>query len=440
MLKVPCKLYNGQMKIFNRLRSFYNAITSSIAFYPTFIAILAVILSLLMKLAETQGMSEYLTRHAPVLSINDVDTARNLLTTFIAGGISILVFSFSMVMLLLSQAAANYSPRVLPNLISERKHQIVLGIFYATILFNVFTILGIDPNGTNYKLPSFSILMGIIVTLVALTAFIYFIHSISASIQINNIIKDIYTLSRKRLVKLIETQNNVQDFEQTDGWYEYPTKVSGTLQNLSSTALKNLMEKTDNKMQIVPLKGSYLKINQILFKTKNEISDDILKEIYKNFHLSGTELVGDNYILGLKQISEIGIKAMSPGINDPGTAIDTINYLADLLCLRMRKNDFNVLCDKNDNRVLSLKSLSFEHLIYHVLAPYRKYCKQDMSVMLKIMDMLLYLKSCEAINDNFYAMVNNQAKMCMTDAKSAIDNDEDLEKLNLIYQQIDQNS
>ncbi|MGB5981940.1 MAG: DUF2254 domain-containing protein [Nonlabens sp.] len=428
------------MKILTRLRSFYNAITSSIAFYPTFIAVIAVIVSLLMKFAESWGISEYLTEHAPVLAINDVDTARNLLTTFIAGGISILVFSFSMVMLLLSQAAANYSPRVLPNLISERRHQIVLGIFYATILFNIFTILGIDPSGNNYKLPSFSILMGIIVTLLALTAFIYFIHSISSSIQINNIMRDIFSLSRKRLENLIEEQNDITGFEQTERWHSYPTKMNGTIQNLSTTALKKLMEKTDNQMQIVPLKGSYLRTNDILFKTKNEIPNKILDEIYKNFHLSNTELVSDNYILGLKQISEIGIKAMSPGVNDPGTAVDTINYLTDLFCLRMRKNNFNVLCDSENNPVLSLKSLSFENLIYHVLAPYRNYCKHDMSVMIKIMDMLLYLNRCEAIDDSFYAVIHKQAELCMADARSAIDNDEDLKQLDQIFKQIDQNS
>ncbi|MEN8817497.1 MAG: DUF2254 family protein [Nonlabens sp.] len=76
-----------------------------------------------------------------------------------AGGISMLVFSFSMVMLLLSQAAANYSPRVLPNLISNRKHQYILGAFLATILYNIITVIGLEPKGDGYLLPGFSVLL-----------------------------------------------------------------------------------------------------------------------------------------------------------------------------------------------------------------------------------------------------------------------------------------
>ncbi|WP_458628715.1 DUF2254 family protein [Winogradskyella sp. PC D3.3] len=51
---------------------------------------------------------------------------RSLLTTFISGLISILVISFSLVMILLNQASSNFSPRLLPGLISNRRHQIGL--------------------------------------------------------------------------------------------------------------------------------------------------------------------------------------------------------------------------------------------------------------------------------------------------------------------------
>ena len=94
-----------------------------IAFYPTFYSVIGLAISFLTYGAENLGVSEYLYKNIPQLIINSTDTALNILTTFIAGLISIMVFSFSMVMVLLNQASSNFSPRVLPGLISNKRHQ-----------------------------------------------------------------------------------------------------------------------------------------------------------------------------------------------------------------------------------------------------------------------------------------------------------------------------
>ncbi|MEP5132013.1 DUF2254 family protein, partial [Nonlabens ulvanivorans] len=164
--------------IYLRIKSFFNSITGSIAFYPTLYAVLALGFAFLMKWLESIGISRYLQNSFSPLVVNDIETARNILTTLIAGGISILVFSFSMVMLLLSQAATNYSPRVLPSLISNKTHQVILGAFLSSIIYNIITIIGIEPSGKDYQIPGFSVLIGIITALIALAAFVYFIHSI----------------------------------------------------------------------------------------------------------------------------------------------------------------------------------------------------------------------------------------------------------------------
>ena len=424
------------MKILTRIKSFYNATTSSIAFYPVLIAIAAILLASGAKIAEGAGVSELISEHAPLLILHDADTARNLLTTFIAGGISILVFSFSMVMLLLNQAATNYSPRILPNLISEKKHQFVLGIFFGTILYSIMIVLDVDPSGNDYQLPSFSIIISIAIALTALTAFIYFIHSISSSIQINHIMREIFTLSRKRLQIIIDGQNDHPGFDNLESWYEYKTPQAGTFQNLSTTALKEFMQTSKNKMHVLSLKGSYLRDEDIIFKTKNKVSDEDLEQLYKNFNFSNTELVSDNYILGVKQIAEIGIKAMSPGVNDPGTAVDTLNYLTELLALRMLKNDTNVICNDEGEPILSLNDLEFSDMIYHVLAPYRQYCKHDFTVMYKIFDMLLYLMTVKAVNHKFYEIIRYQTKLCLMDVESNMENKEDLKKLQRIAEKI----
>lgn len=148
-------------------------------------------LSLLSLSLENAGISHWLTSLHKGFIIDSGDTARTILSYLTGGLISLMVFSFSMVMVLLNQASSNYSPRVLPGLISNKNHQYVLGIYLGTIIYNVFITISIKSSGQNStKLPSFSILMTVLLTILCLGAFIYFIHSISQAIQVSNIMNN----------------------------------------------------------------------------------------------------------------------------------------------------------------------------------------------------------------------------------------------------------
>ena len=64
-------------------------------------------------------------------------------------------------MVLLNQASSNFSPRVLPGLISNKRHQKILGIYNATLLYCIFTLVQIEPNQEKFQLPGFSVLLAI---------------------------------------------------------------------------------------------------------------------------------------------------------------------------------------------------------------------------------------------------------------------------------------
>ena len=90
-------------KYFSEFISYYLKLESKIAFYPSLLSLFGLAFAFIMFYCESKGVSGYLLDNAPVLVVNDTETARSLLSTFIAGLISIMVFSFSMVMLLLKK-------------------------------------------------------------------------------------------------------------------------------------------------------------------------------------------------------------------------------------------------------------------------------------------------------------------------------------------------
>ena len=402
-------------------------LTDKIAFYPSLLAIVGFIFTYIMIYLEEKGISKYLLDTFPALVINNTETARSLLTVFIGGLISIMVFSFSMVMILLNQASSSFSPRLLPGLISNRRHQMILGLYIATILYCIFILVYIEPDGDKYQLPGFAVLFAIFFMVNCLAAFIYFIHSISQEIQINNIMDKIFNISKRRILYLIDNEKyNKDDFPPTNKWEEYKSKNSGYLQNVSLENIAKIAKRQETRIDVIVIKGLFISKENALFRSEKKLDDDIIDSINEQFDFSKSELIEDNYVLAFKQITEVAVKAMSPGINDPGTALNAIDYLSQLFSLRIKKNDKSLVYVDNEAYV-SIATVNFKDLIFQVMAELRTYCKHDVIIVEKLVKMLLHLKNIVK-NDNkaYQAILEEEMANLILDAEAAITNKRDI--------------
>ncbi|MEP6261686.1 MAG: DUF2254 domain-containing protein [Gillisia sp.] len=416
-------------QLYNKLLKILHVIKSKIIFYPTVFAVIGILFAFIIMYLENLGISRYLLDNLPILVVDNGDTALTILSAIITGLISMMVFSFSMVMLLLSQASSNYSPRLLPGLISDKSHQIILGIYLGTILYCIFILFSIQPTGDKYQIPGFSVLLGIVFTVACIYAFIYFIHNISENIQISKILDRIFLTAQTNLTALIEEENegNVP-FPETNEWKKYYTEECGYLQNISIPNIVEICKQKDIKLHVLPVNGVFVLKGIPLFRASKELDKETVKSIISNFNFSRGELVQDNYVLAFKQITEIILKAMSPGINDPGTALNGIDYLSELFSLRMQKKDRNIIVRDNE-AYLRINTVDFDELLYNVMAAIRTYCKHDIILIQKLMLMLQYLKMQPAQGKDLVKCIELEAKTLINDARRALTNKRDLEKV-----------
>ncbi|TDS16967.1 putative membrane protein [Maribacter caenipelagi] len=413
----------------DRLINIFQQIRTRIAFYPTIISLTGLLLAFLMIYLEQKNISAYLVEVTPALVIDDTDTAKTILSTLIGGLISLTVFSFSMVMVLLNQASSNFSPRVLPGIISDQKHQIVLGLYIATILYNIFILISIEPTENSYQTPGFSVLLGIILVVLCLAAFIYFIHHISQAIQVGNILTAIHSRTKSEIASIIKKQEvNTFEFPNHEYWETYEITETGYFYGILDDDLLELCKENVIKITIQLYKGQFILDDTIGFKTEKPLDNELKQKIISTLLFSNEELIGENYIYGFRQISEIGVKAMSPGINDPGTALNTIDYLTSLFLDLMRKADFEYLSDEEGENWAFIRTSKFSEILFNVMATYRLYCKHDITVMRKLMHMLKTLIN-HVINSNQLEVIEAEIHELKADANNNIENKRDLSKL-----------
>jgi uncharacterized membrane protein len=416
------------MKIyFSSLYSFYRDIKSKIAFYPTLFALSGILFAFIMIYLENRGISKYLVENLPVLVLDSGDTALTILSVCITGLVSMMVFSFSMVMVLLNQASTNYSPRLLPGLISDPKHQTVLGIYLSSILYCIFILFSIQPTGDEYQVPGFSVLVGILATVICMYAFIYFIHTISQSIQITFILDKIYVAAKDRLKILLERDKEVRSaFPDTAHWHESYNDKSGYFRDIDRENILKFCRDKETMIDILPIRGIFALKGIPLFRSQKALTEDEVKQVISYFHFGREELVKNNYVLAFKQIAEVIAKAMSPGINDPGTALNAIDYLTELLMLRMLKNDYSYMCHEETPYVRE-RAVKFEELLYNLLASLRTYSKQDIVVVQKLGYMFIYLQQQEAKDKAYYKKLDTEAERLLLDARNSLDNKTDID-------------
>ncbi|WP_089319276.1 DUF2254 domain-containing protein [Pontibacter ummariensis] len=429
-------------KIFSKIKFVYQYIINSIGFYPTLISLLFAALALLMLYLEGHGMSKHLKDRLPFMIITNEATARLILSSITTGVISLVVFSFTMVMLVLNQASANFSPRVIPGLISNESNQRILGLYLGTLVYTLIIMVNINSSYYSIPLPGFSIFLAMCFTIVCLAFFVYFIHAISQSIQIGSILESIHRATSNELREEIKQDKRRSPPNSYDpsGWFFIKSLRTGYWQTIDEEPLVGLCEEFGVVLDFDRPLGSFLIEGVPFVRINRKLPDEanFRERLFHHMDFFREERPVVNYHFGFKHITESAVKALSPGINDPGTAMQAIDYLTDLLALRMELGDQKVLYDAKGLARVHLMQPSFEEVLSLSLSPIRHYGKESTVIVLGLLYLLRNLLYKVVAYPHQKLYLYKETALLLQDAQAEIKNTGDREKINQSVQEINQ--
>ncbi len=364
----------------NRLFRLYHRVTGSIAFYPTLIAVGLASLCVVTIVLEMTWLQPY-KEDLDLGLVKNADNARLILGTLVAGIISLMVFSFSMVMVVLNSAASSLSPRVIPGLISSRSHQVVLGVYLGTII-NSLMLISTIQEGDDINVPSLGIFLALGLAVICLCLFVYFIRSISLSIQVDFILNRVY---KQTLAQLRTRRRQLQDshgpaWPDDAQWSVVRARRSGYFKALNVTAAHDVLDEHDARMTVQVHYGFFVMPGHPLMRIDRELDDDCTNRLLDCFDFYVEEYAHRHFFFGFKQIVEIAVRALSPGINDPGTAIKAIDMLSVLLAERMEMPDHEVAHAQDRPRIF-IRELNLHQLLQMTFGPQRRYGADDLLVL-----------------------------------------------------------
>ncbi len=417
---------------------FYINIINSIAFFPVLIAVVLFILSIFILYFDTTAFSTQIKNQFPYLFVSGYENARQILSTLITGIISLTVFSFSMVMIVLNQASSNFSPRVIPGVITKKAHQIVLGFCIGTIVYSLVIIHNIQSPQNSVHFPQIGVFTGEILGIICLILFVYFIHSISQSIQVDNILIKILKNTLATLKKKDNAENKDINYEElsTEDWIILGSPESGYYRNFEVSGLTEISGKENLIIEILVPRGSFIIKNSPFLRINKKVASELKEFIQNVFIFYQEEFIDENYIYGFKQTSEVAVKALSPGINDPGTAVRAINHLTlmyeEMLNRKMDEHYF----DSDGNLRIIQKNDTFDDLLYNYMTPIREYGKKDVNIILKLLTCLEALIQKEKGKKRYLPVFHKHVGIIKEDADNNISNRIDREKINTVIEEL----
>ncbi|MDP3126222.1 MAG: DUF2254 domain-containing protein [Thiobacillus sp.] len=298
-------------------------------------------------------VTDWLTLNWGLTFTGGAEGASSLLGAIAGSMITIAGVVFSMTLVALSLASSQLGPRLLRNFMRDTTTQMVLGTFVATFLYCLLVLRTIRRAEETLFVPHLSVTLGVLLAVVSVGVLIYFIHHVSVSIQANEVVARV----GKELIEEIEqlfpenigrgaprtpTEPPNADFLDRFDREACPIGSAGDgyLQFIDGDALMALAMQEDVVIRVARRPGHYVIATRplALVWPGNRVTDQLMDRVNAAYALGNQRTSGQDIEFAVNQLVEIAIRALSPGVNDPFTAITCVDRLGSALC-RLAQQD-----------------------------------------------------------------------------------------------------
>lgn len=425
---------------------FWNELMATFWFVPIFIIVLAVSLAVgLISLDHVIEIPSAKWTH--FFLVSSADSARSILSTISGAMIGVAGTVFSVTLVALTLASNQFGPRLIKNFMYVRLNQVVLGSFVATYLYCLLVLNAIkDIDGYTY-IPSISIVLAILATMANIILLIFFIHQIATSIQADKVVSDISDLidSQMKLLfphKMGDEVAQTFDEQQIIDHYSYQLPIysnkTGYVQYIDSEHVLDLVVAEDALLRLNYRPGEFLvegvQIATLYFHEKP--SKDFQEKIHSQLVLGKTKTSQQDLEFSIHQMVEIASRALSPGVNDPYTAITCIDNLTATLChLAQAKFPSGYRVDDNEQLRIITSVMHFEGILDIAFNQIRQFAKGNTAVIKRMMHGLSILIGFVQRDKDWQAVIKH-AQMVLRAAEQSIDEENDLRDLKKIAENV----
>lgn len=383
------------------LLKYWERVRASFWFLPILMATGAVLLAF-ATVAFDRPLTDWLGRYWSMPLTGGAEGASAVLSTIAGSMITIAGVVFSMTLVALSLASTQLGPRILRNLMRDTTMQVVLGIFVATFLYCLIVLQTIHRTDGNVFVPHLAVSLGVLFAVLDVGVLIYFIHHVSVSIQANEIVARITSELIEEIERLLPEDHGRKPLpppaEAADTGlidaFEWEARAIGStgdgyLQFIDIDELLALATEKDLVLRVELRTGDYVAAGQtlVLAWPGSRVDGQTAERIHSAIILGNQRTPLQDLECAINQLVEIAVRALSPGLNDPFTAVACVDHLGSVLS-RLARRQMPPSCrqdQRNQLRVM-FPSFTFAELTDAAFDQIRQYGRSSVAVTIRLLE------------------------------------------------------
>ncbi len=379
---------------------------------------------------------EYQPTRLVWLYAGGAEGTRTLLSTIAGSMITIAGVTFSITIVALTLAASQFGPRLLANFMRDRGNQIVLGTFIATFTYCLLVLRTVRDVADNTFVPHISATFAVLLAMASMGVLIYFIHHVATSIQANHVIAAVGRELDEAITRLfpetmssgyLDLELKHEDDIPTDLEQEgrpIPADQSGYLQAIDYDGLKKIAIENDLVLRLEHRPGDFVtrgsELITIIRCGESLEEKKVVEQINSAFIIGVQPDPLQDVEFAINQLVQIAVRALSPGINDPFTAMACIDRLgASLVYLSERSIPSGYFYDDENKLRLITDAVTFAGITEAAFNQIRQYGRSSVAVTVHLLETIAVI-AAHTENEAYRTTLLRQAVMIKRGSEEAV--------------------
>lgn len=313
-----------------RLLTIWDNVRTSLWAMPLVMAMTAALLAFVMRSINIDIGDD------PVwfLYSGSAEQAPQFLGNLVSAMITMATLAISITMVVLTLAAQQLGPRLIRNFMSDWQTQASLGLFMATVVYLLLVLRSTYGDGSVANL---AVTVGTILVLASLASLLVFVHHLARAIIADNVIDRVGAALDRDIRRLLPEKHAEQPpslSSEKAATGIIPIATGGYVQAVDIGALMRQAAEAKALIELQVRPGQHAVPGTTLARVSPRMAaEDLARPVQSAFVVGRTRTAVQDLEFSIHQLVEVALRALSPGINDPFTAIAVIDRLT--LSLRL---------------------------------------------------------------------------------------------------------
>ncbi|MBX9749850.1 MAG: DUF2254 domain-containing protein [Roseococcus sp.] len=259
--------------------------------------------------------------------------ARSLLGAVAASTIGVAGTTFSITIAALSLASGQMGPRLLRNFVRDPGNQMALGVFLGTFAYALVVLRTVRSLDEGAFVPHLGVTGALILALLCVATLVWFVHHVATGINVETVIAAVHEDLCAAMSRLTQEDPDEDAPRPPEDGHPVTLEATGYLRSLDEEGLADWAADAGVTVILLARPGDYLFPGVPVARVAGaDGGPDAAERLRAALTLGPRQAAAQDLEFAVRQLVEIAIRALSPGVNDPFTALAVLDRLGAALC------------------------------------------------------------------------------------------------------------